>query len=163
VLDNAVLVDGASPFAPSNCPTATSIGVNCNTSSAPCDILQPCENSGSCQNANSSSAGYTCFCTKNYRGRHCEEDHRPCKPGTCWDHGEYHMGLCIAIHVVSCTWAERPTRNALGFDCLFGNERGTNSQRTRTNREGGQREDRGQTRCGVATCVHDTPPFKCLR
>ena len=69
----------------------TSIGVNCSTSSAPCDILQPCENSGSCHNANTSSAGYICFCANNYRGQHCEEDHRPCKPGTCWNHGEYHM------------------------------------------------------------------------
>ena len=77
------------PFVPLPCPSANSIGVLCNTSNAPCDILQPCENEGTCNNTNTTSNFYRCSCRTGFHGDRCEGDRRPCKRDTCLNHGEY--------------------------------------------------------------------------
>ena len=77
------------PFVPLPCTSANSIGVLCNTSDAPCDILQPCENEGICNNTNTTSNLYLCSCRTGFHGDRCEGDRRPCKRDTCLNHGEH--------------------------------------------------------------------------
>ena len=75
-------------FAPVACPNAMSIGANCNTSNAACDVLKPCLNSGICTNVKSNQHGYMCSCPPSFNGTHCELDYRPCKTDTCWNKGK---------------------------------------------------------------------------
>jgi hypothetical protein len=74
------------PFVAPTCP-GQNIGANCNTSSAPCDILKPCQNNGTCNNTNTTANGYVCTCSSGFDGDQCQIDNRPCKPTTCWNDG----------------------------------------------------------------------------
>ena len=86
--DSTILVQRTdTSFAPPTCPDAVSIGVNCSTSSALCDVLLPCQNNGICNHTNITLVGYTCSCATGFNGARCEDDHRPCKPDTCWNQG----------------------------------------------------------------------------
>ncbi|CAF1021685.1 unnamed protein product [Adineta steineri] len=63
------------------------IGLTCNISSAPCDMMQLCENNGTCINNNSIVDGYRCSCSQGFNGSNCEIDNRPCQSNTCWNNG----------------------------------------------------------------------------
>ncbi|CAF0887622.1 unnamed protein product [Adineta steineri] len=63
------------------------IGLTCNISSAPCDMMQLCENNGTCINNNSIIDGYSCSCSQGFNGSNCEIDNRPCQSNTCWNNG----------------------------------------------------------------------------
>jgi hypothetical protein len=78
------------PFVAPTCP-GQNIGANCNTSSAPCDILKPCQNNGTCNNTNTTPNGYVCTCPSGFDGDQCQIDNRPCKPTTCWNDGIRHF------------------------------------------------------------------------
>ena len=71
----------------SNCPDQNTIGTKCNISSNPCNILNPCENNGTCLNTTTNDLGYICTCQSGFAGEQCQYDHRPCKPTTCWNNG----------------------------------------------------------------------------
>lgn len=76
-------------FAPPSCPGVNNIGLNCDVSNEPCDILQPCHNNGTCSNTNNGLIGFECSCLFGFNGSQCEIDMRPCQPTTCWNNGEY--------------------------------------------------------------------------
>ncbi|UJR17689.1 hypothetical protein I4U23_004587 [Adineta vaga] len=69
------------------CSNPNQIGLTCNISSAPCDILQPCQNNGSCINSNSTSYGYSCVCLSDFNGIQCQFDNQLCKTDTCQNNG----------------------------------------------------------------------------
>ena len=81
------------PFVPVTCLNVTSIGTNCNTSNAPCNVLQPCQNGGICNNINVAPNGYLCSCSTDFYGSRCEVDRRFCRPDTCWNQGEHFSTL----------------------------------------------------------------------
>ncbi|CAF0991866.1 unnamed protein product [Adineta steineri] len=62
------------------CSNEYKIGMNCSSSIAPCDILNPCQNYGTCFNDNETLYGYTCNCTSDFSGSECEIN-------TCWNNG----------------------------------------------------------------------------
>ena len=53
-----------------------------------CDMLQPCQNDGTCNNTNITTNGYICFCQSGFQGTQCQDDYRPCQPNTCWNNGK---------------------------------------------------------------------------
>lgn len=61
------------------------MGVYCNISSQPCDVLQPCENNGVCNNT---AYGFLCICPLYFDGTRCENDRRLCQANTCLNSGE---------------------------------------------------------------------------
>ncbi|CAF4045004.1 unnamed protein product [Adineta steineri] len=63
------------------------IGLSCNISTTPCDIMQLCENNGTCINNNSIVDGYSCSCLQGFNGSNCQIDNRPCQSNTCWNNG----------------------------------------------------------------------------
>ncbi|CAF1145082.1 unnamed protein product [Adineta steineri] len=63
------------------------IGLSCNISTAPCDMMQLCENNGTCINNNSIVDGYNCSCSQGFNGSNCQVDNRPCQSNTCWNNG----------------------------------------------------------------------------
>ncbi|CAF1419466.1 unnamed protein product [Adineta ricciae] len=71
-----------------SCLNQNQIGSNCNHSSAPCDILMPCQNSGTCINGNKTVNDYSCVCLSGFNGTQCEVDNRLCKPNTCQNNGK---------------------------------------------------------------------------
>jgi Notch-like protein len=83
------LIEELSPFfTPQQCNGSINIGVNCNISSNPCDMLKPCKNNGRCNNTHTNThLGYNCSCSAGFNGTHCEFDHRLCTPNTCWNNG----------------------------------------------------------------------------
>ena len=83
-----VAEETATPFLPPRCPNATTIGPQCNVSNALCDILQPCQNNAICNETKAVPQGYVCSCLAGFYGQHCEDDRRPCQPGTCRNQGE---------------------------------------------------------------------------
>ena len=64
---------------------------------APCDS-SPCQNSGTCTNGN--GAAYTCSCSNNYSGLHCEIppvpgcDSNPCQNGGTCTNGDFGAYTC---------------------------------------------------------------------
>ncbi|CAF1250224.1 unnamed protein product [Adineta steineri] len=62
------------------CSNEYKIGMNCSSSIAPCDILNPCQNYGTCFNNNETLYGYTCNCTSDFSGSECEINR-------CWNNG----------------------------------------------------------------------------
>ena len=78
---------GPSPFAPVTCSNASNMGAYCNISAAPCNIVQPCQNNGTCNNTNTTPPGYVCLCSSDTNGTLCELDYRPCQLHTCWNNG----------------------------------------------------------------------------
>jgi hypothetical protein len=92
------LVQQSSPsFVPLSCPNSTNIGLNCNVSNTPCDMLQPCENNGSCYNNDTISLGYRCSCPSGFNGTQCQFDYRPCKLNTCW-HNSRHIPYFLLMN-----------------------------------------------------------------
>ena len=77
----------ANAFIPLPCQNPNKIGIDCNTSSTPCETLQPCKNHATCQNTNDSLLGYACTCPDGFDGDQCQNDQRPCKSNTCWNNG----------------------------------------------------------------------------
>lgn len=73
-------------FVPEECPDSTNIGVRCNTSSHFCNLLDPCQNGGTCRNT---TDGYNCFCRPGFTGPRCESSHQLCRPDSCSNHGTY--------------------------------------------------------------------------
>ena len=78
----------SSSFVPRGCRNTTDISVYCNISAALCDILQPCQNDGTCNNTNTTSLGFVCICPAGINGALCDLDDRPCQTHTCWNNGE---------------------------------------------------------------------------
>ena len=76
-------------FVPTACPHPSAIGRNCAANSAICDMLQPCQNDGTCSESNITLLGFICSCVSGVNGTRCELDYRPCKPNTCWNDGTY--------------------------------------------------------------------------
>ena len=76
-------------FVPATCNNPHRIGVTCNISSTDCDLLQPCQNQGTCINEKNSSHGYFCRCLWGFNGTQCQYDVRPCKANTCWNNGSF--------------------------------------------------------------------------
>ena len=70
-----------------SCNDSYRVGVYCNISSAPCDTLYPCLNTGSCLNDKTLATGYRCHCLPGFNGSDCDLDTRPCKPSTCFNNG----------------------------------------------------------------------------
>ncbi|CAF3924740.1 unnamed protein product [Adineta steineri] len=89
LLTSNTCVQQSSPsfFVTFTCPNTTAIGLNCNTSSNPCDILRPCENNGTCNDINTTISAYNCSCPSGFVGTQCQIDNRPCKSNTCWNNG----------------------------------------------------------------------------
>ncbi|CAF0775479.1 unnamed protein product [Adineta steineri] len=79
-------------FSPLSCSNTAYIGLNCSISSNLCDMLQPCQNNGTCNNTNQNSLGYICSCPLHFNGTYCQFDDRPCKPNTCINNG-----ICIEM------------------------------------------------------------------
>ena len=69
---------------PYTCPNTSYIGTYCNISADPCELLQPCQNSGTCILNSTLSQGYSCQCQVGYEGHYCDYDKRVCKESTCW-------------------------------------------------------------------------------
>ena len=83
-----VLVNTSSlVFIPRSCPRQNTIGVNCNTSSLPCNILEPCLNNATCVNTNTTANSYNCACLPGFEGAQCEIFNRPCKSNPCRNNG----------------------------------------------------------------------------
>ncbi|CAM4826422.1 unnamed protein product [Rotaria magnacalcarata] len=85
------------PFVPTQICNNSQIGVNCNVSNSPCDLLKPCQNNGICERNPTDINDYNCLCSRGFNGTHCELDHRPCKPQTCLGHGECHETLDLSF------------------------------------------------------------------
>ena len=77
----------SSVFVPTGCGNSSNVGVHCNTSGTPCDILQPCYNLGICNNSATTLYGYNCLCVAGFSGINCQIDQRLCTPSTCWNSG----------------------------------------------------------------------------
>ncbi len=77
----------SSSFVPLSCSDPTQIGTTCNISNTPCEVTQPCQNNGMCNNVNTTLLGYICVCPSGFNGTQCQLDYRPCKPNTCWNNG----------------------------------------------------------------------------
>ena len=75
-------------FIAPTCPTTASIGPNCNVSFNPCDLMDPCQNDGTCFNDNTTLLGFLCLCPPNIAGVECENDYRICQNDTCWNNGK---------------------------------------------------------------------------
>ena len=81
-------------FIPNVCPNASYIGQRCDILNKPCDIVKPCQNSGTCYNNDTLTNGYVCLCLTGFNGTRCELDHRPCKHDTCCNNG---ITFCYVI------------------------------------------------------------------
>ena len=66
------------------CPNDDYIGTHCNIPVDPCEVLQPCQNSGTCILNKTLSQQYSCQCRVGYEGYDCDYDRRVCKESTCW-------------------------------------------------------------------------------
>ncbi|CAF1313629.1 unnamed protein product [Adineta steineri] len=78
-------------FVPENCINFNYIGVSCNQTSNPCDMLRPCQNSGTCYSNISTFDRYSCLCANGFSGSNCQYDYRLCKSNKCWNNGEYFL------------------------------------------------------------------------
>lgn len=76
------------PLVSSSSSHFTSTSCPLNMTKTPCDMLQPCQNDGTCNNANITRNGYLCLCQPGFHGDQCQNDDRPCKPDTCWNNGK---------------------------------------------------------------------------
>lgn len=69
------------------CPNPLTIGASCNISATPCDILNPCQNNGTCRNTNATSSDFFCLCPVGFGGPECQNNEGPCQANTCWNAG----------------------------------------------------------------------------
>ena len=80
------------------CQNSTRIGLFCNISNTPCDVLKPCLNNGSCSNTNTTVHGYNCTCPTGFNGTNCDIDNRPCQSNTCRNKGnDFHLFLVFHL------------------------------------------------------------------
>ena len=86
-IQNSVQTIPAS-FFPPPCSNASRMGAYYNISAAPCDIIQPCQNNGTCNNTDTSLRSYECLCASGINGTFCELNSRPCQLETCWNNGK---------------------------------------------------------------------------
>ncbi|UJR17194.1 hypothetical protein I4U23_004089 [Adineta vaga] len=63
------------------------IGLTCNISATPCQMMKPCQNNGTCVDNNTIMNTYSCLCLQGFNGSTCEYDHRPCQSNSCWNNG----------------------------------------------------------------------------
>ena len=79
------------------------VGAFCNITNAACSLLQPCQNSGTCQNVNETLCGYNCQCSSGFRGVDCQNDLRSCRPNTCLYQGNryYMLARTMKLPLVS--------------------------------------------------------------
>ncbi|CAF1091298.1 unnamed protein product [Adineta ricciae] len=75
------------PIITSSCSSSAQIGSYCNQSNLPCDVLQPCQNNGSCIDNSTASNGYTCQCLPGFVQINCQYDSRLCRSDTCFNNG----------------------------------------------------------------------------
>ncbi|CAF1545997.1 unnamed protein product [Adineta ricciae] len=75
-------------FITSPCADQQWTGVYCNVSNRPCDTINPCRNSGSCFNDNTTVDTYLCQCLQGFDGSECQNDRRICKLNTCFNNGQ---------------------------------------------------------------------------
>jgi len=54
------------------------IGIDCNITAGPCELLNPCQNQGTCANSTDNNLGYKCQCLQGFDGDNCQYDRRPC-------------------------------------------------------------------------------------
>ncbi len=94
LLHCSLATPSTSSFIPEKCNGSTHIGPNCSISSSPCDMLQPCQNDGTCNNTDD---GYHCSCPPDFSGIRCESDRRLCKTHTCSNHGIHISFLHILL------------------------------------------------------------------
>jgi hypothetical protein len=92
----------SSSFMAPTCSNSTQMGTNCNISKSSCDILQPCQNNGVCNNTNTTLLGYLCLCPPGFNGTRCELDYRPCKSYTCWNNGIQSLSFSLIKQIKSC-------------------------------------------------------------
>ena len=83
----SVISESSSCAIPLTCWHLWRAGINCTYSTELCDVLEPCQNNGTCINS-VDNENYTCNCTSDFNGTHCEHDHRICKADTCWNGGK---------------------------------------------------------------------------
>lgn len=74
-------------FIPQPCNNTAKMGSLCSISGTPCDMLQPCQNSATCNNSDTNPLGYLCICPSDINGTNCELDYRPCQLRPCWNNG----------------------------------------------------------------------------
>lgn len=74
-------------FIPNSCPDKQFIGISCNISTKPCDRENLCQNDGTCVENISIPTGYSCNCTENFRGMHCETPVGQCEKNKCLNSG----------------------------------------------------------------------------
>lgn len=67
--------------------TSVTIGTNCNISATACDVLDPCENMGTCITNITIPMGYQCNCATGFTGAQCQVDQRQCQPNLCLNGG----------------------------------------------------------------------------
>ncbi|CAF4463060.1 unnamed protein product, partial [Adineta steineri] len=82
------------------CTDSTFIGLSCNISNTPCEMITPCENQGTCRNYKMTTYGYICSCSSGFNGTHCELDQRICKPHLCLHNGTCNETSNTTIHCV---------------------------------------------------------------
>ncbi|CAF0824779.1 unnamed protein product [Adineta ricciae] len=75
-------------FITSTCADQQWTGVYCNVSNRPCETINPCQNSGSCFNDNTTVNAYLCQCLQGFDGPECQNDRRICKLNTCFNSGQ---------------------------------------------------------------------------
>ena len=68
-------------FFPGTCPAAL------------CELLRPCQHSGTCADDPATKNGFRCSCPEGVGGDFCEEDHRACQLESCWNEGS---SLCLS-------------------------------------------------------------------
>ena len=70
-------------FVPQHNCNVTMLGTYCNISAKPCDMMNPCENDGTCNNSDTTFFGFVCMCAVDFNGTLCELDLRPCQSNPC--------------------------------------------------------------------------------
>ena len=103
------------PFALLACNDSDHMGVSCNISTSPCDLLSPCLNQATCTDNKTIPQGYLCHCTPEFQGSDCEIDTRPCKPDTCRNNGK--LPFRTLSRLKSCCSGTCFNRSTSGFRC----------------------------------------------
>ena len=67
--------------------TTSSLMNNIISSASSCNLLNPCENQGTCLDNTTSVYGYSCLCKSGFNGANCQNNQQICKSSTCWNNG----------------------------------------------------------------------------
>lgn len=103
-------------FIPAVCSDQNKIGMNCSIPASSCNLLDPCQNRGTCINNTESSFGYRCQCLHGFDGNNCQYDRRPCKPGVCWNSGKQSIYFSSYLSVYLLVGICNETSNTT-FEC----------------------------------------------